>query len=211
MDYICYLSRSKVDGLHAQLQPEQFHDITEQTITEASDTRDVQAGLSVGNIVSLFKGGITYGRKNVIQRERKVKVAYVEKLREVLLNIAVDHGNVPDIAEALATGRRDSVFYFHEGPFRVETPVSSPTVADVVTLRSSAGTHALLLDCSLRYFSEGPEPDGTFLLHSGNHRFFTGGMSLAMSGVFVLLGIQQDQVLGSPLYLQLSASGMNAL
>ncbi|MEV6110612.1 hypothetical protein AB0M28_38820 [Streptomyces sp. NPDC051940] len=211
LDYICYISRSKVDGLHAQLHPEQDGEITEQVVTERSNSGDLQAGLSLGQIVSLFKGGITYGRRNVIQRERKIKTAYTEKLREVLLAIAADHGNVPDIRDTLPAHGFDSVYYFYEGAFRVQSPVSSPTVADVVTLRSTTGDRTVHFDCSLRYFSEGPEADGQFLLHSGNHRFFTGGLSLTLSGVFVLLGAEGDDIFGTPLYLQLSASGMVAL
>lgn len=207
MDYICYLSRSKVDSLHAQLAPELYDEVVEQVMSERAGNGNVRAGLSVGGIVSLFNGGITYGRKNVIQRERKVKAAYVHKLREVLLNIAAEHGDIPDVVDAVASGSLDSIFYFHSGPFRVTTPVSNPTVADVVTLRSGFGEHSLLLDCSLRYFSEGPEADDSFLLHSGNRRFFTSGMSLVLSGAFVLLAHREREIVGTPLYLQLSPTG----
>lgn len=207
MDYICYLSRSKTDSLHAQLVPELHDEIVEQVMTERAGTGDVRAGLSVGGIVSLFNGGITYGRKNVVQRERKIKAAYVHKLREVLLDIAAEHGDIPDVREAMAEGSPESVFYFYSGPFRVTTPVSNPTTADVVTLRSDFDGHSLLLDCSLRYFSEGPEADDSFLLHSGNRRFFTSGTTLTLEGAFVLLGRQGRDVIGTPLYLQLSPSG----
>ncbi|MFC8449794.1 hypothetical protein [Kitasatospora sp. NPDC057223] len=211
MDYICYLSRSKIDSLYLQLHPDGLDEVTEQVVDERSRTADLQAGLSLGQIVSLFKGGITYGRRNVIQRERKVKTAYVEKLADVLINIAVDHGDVPDIGAAPASGPPGSVYYFHRGSFRVETPVSAPTVEDVVTLRSPVGDRTLYLDCSLRYFSEGPEPDGRFLLHSGNHRFFTGDLSLTLQGVFVLFQAENRKIFGTPLYLQLSAAGGSAL
>lgn len=207
MDYICYLSRSKVDSLHSQLVPELHDEVVEQVVTERSGNGDLKAGLSVGSIVSLFNGGITYGRKNVIQRERKIKAAYVHKLREVLLNIAAEHGDIPDVREAVAAGPLDSIFYFHTGLFRVTSPVTEPTCTDVVTLRSSLSERPLLLDCSLRYFSEGPEPDDTFLLHSGNRRFFTGDMPLALSGTFVLLADQAQEIIGTPLYLQLSPTG----
>lgn len=211
MDYICYISRSKVDNLHAQLEPEKWDDTVEQVVVEKPGGRELRAGLFAGGIMSLFQGGITYGRKNVIQRERKVKIAYVEKLREVLLGIAADHGDIPDIREALSANRLDSVYYFHEGLFTVRDFPAEPTSSDVVTLHSSVGKRSLLLDCSLRYFSEGPEPDGTFLIHSGNHRFFTGGLALPLSGVFVLLGLQDEAVVGTPLYLRLAANLGEAL
>lgn len=211
MDYICYISRSKVDGLYGQICPDALGEVTEQVVTEQARTGELQTGLSLWNVISLFKGGITYGRKSVIQRERKVKAAYVEKLREVLINIAADHGDVPDIEEVVTSGRQDSVYCFHRGSFRVETPVSDPQVGDIVTLQCPVGDRTLYLDCSLRYFSEGPEPDGSFLLHSGNHRFFTANMSLTLQGVFVLLQVEGEKIFGTPLYLQLSAASGIAL
>lgn len=208
MDYICYISRTKVDSLHGQFDPVRSSDVTEQVISEQSGVRDLRMGLSLGHIVSLFNGGLTYGRKNVIQRERKVKIAYVEKLRDVLLTIAVDHGDVPDIREAISSGQ-GGTYYFYDGLFRIERPVENPTSADIVTLRSSFGSRNLLLDCSLRFFSEGPEPDGTFLLHSGNYRFFGGQLQMRMSTVFALLGVQGTDVVGTPLYLQLSGADLS--
>lgn len=208
VDYICYISRTKVDSLHAQLDPERSSEFTEQVISEQSGVRDLRMGLSLGNILSLFNGGLTYGRKNVIQRERTVKLAYIDKLRDVLLTIAADHGDVPDIREAISSGQ-SGTYYFYDGPFRIEIPVENPTSADIVTLRSSFCGRTLLLDCSLRFFSEGPEPDGTFLLHSGNYRFFAGQLQMRMSTVFALLGVQGTDVVGTPLYLQLSSANLS--
>jgi hypothetical protein len=208
VDYICYLSRSKVDGLYDQIHPERHEDITEQEQVERANSVDVQGGLSLGQIVNLFRGGITYGRRNVIQRERKVRVTYVEKLREILLNIAVDHGDIPNLQDALVSGARDSLYYFHTGVFSCATPVEESTAREdlVVTLRSPVGGRTLLLDCSLRFFSESADRDGAFLIHSGNSRFFAGRLTLRMSGVIVLLGVTETEILGTPLFLQLSST-----
>ncbi|GAA1554110.1 hypothetical protein GCM10009789_04440 [Kribbella sancticallisti] len=208
MDYICYISRSKVDSLHAQLQPEQYSDITEQLTNEVSKSGELQAGVPLGPLANLFKGGASYGRRNVIQVERKVKTAYVEKLRDVLLAIATDHGDIPDLRDAdLSEQPLRSVYYFYEGAFRVVGAVTETAMPEVVTLRSSLGRRKLLVDCSLRYFSENPDPTGPIRLHSGNYAFFTRGLKVRMSGVLVVSGVQGREVSGSPLYLQLSSAG----
>lgn len=208
VDYICYISRSKVDQLHQQLEPEQYTDVTEQLTTEVSRSAELQASVPLGPIANLFKGGASYGRRNVIQVERKVKTAYVEKLRDVLLAIAVDHGDIPDLRTAdLKKSPLDSVYYFYEGAFRVPGGLNEAAMPEIVTLRSTFGLRTLLVDCSLRYFSENPDPDGPLRLHSGNYAFFTRGLKVTMSGVLVVTGVRGREVSGSPLYLQLSSAG----
>jgi hypothetical protein len=75
----------------------------------------------------------------------------------------------------------------------------------VVTLQSQVGPAQLNLDCSLRFFSEGNEPDGRFLLHSSNASFFTGEINLHLETVIVLLSHKENNLVGSPLFLKLSS------
>lgn len=68
--------------------------------------------------------------------------------------------------------------------FRVSEPLSTPHVDAVVTLETDVADRPLLLDCSLRNFSEGPQADGSFGLTSTNTRFFRGGLELPMTTIF---------------------------
>jgi hypothetical protein len=210
VDYICYISRSKVDSLLSILEPEQFGEVTEQVTNERSRSTELKTGLSVAAIGNLFGGGITYGRRDVIQRERKVKTAYVHKLNDVLLAIAADHGDIPDLHDVISGAAPPAIYVYFEGRFTADPLSRSPNVSEVVTLRSDVSGRPLLLDCSLRYFSES-STEGPFLLHSGNSGFFLSGRALHLSGVLVLMDADGDEVYGSPLYLKLDAAPMVAL
>jgi hypothetical protein len=204
VDYICYISRNKVDQLHAQLEPRQVSDIKEQVTSERASTAELNAGLSIANILNLFKGGITYGRKNVIQIERKVKVAYIEKLQDILLAIAADHGDIPDLNAARSSGPLKGIYYYYSGLFHAKPLSDSKDPATVATIYSVTENFTLTLDCSLRYFSENTNG---FLIHSGNQMFFQGIIELHLGGVMILLGQQNDEIFGTPLYLQLTVPG----
>lgn len=205
--YFCYISRSKIDQLMAALAPQVGQEWKQTESIERNAGATVEGGLSLAHVLTVFKGGATYGRKGVLQREQQVKLTYVDKLRTVLVAIA-EQGPIPPFdpgAEPASGG-----YFVHRGRFRVAEPIARearPAVGDVVTLRSGD----LLLDCSLRFFSEGPEADGSFLLHSGNTRFFRGQIDLDMVTVFLLLGRQDGQVVGTPLFLQLGVASGAAL
>ncbi len=203
MDYFCYISRSKVDQLYHSIDPEGTDEWTEQQSTEQNIDSSMKADLTVARIFSLFSGGITYGRKGVVQRERKVKIEYVEKLRRVLVAVARDK-SIPALASAVLMERFDSLYFHHAGKFAVKDAVERDDPERVVTIQTRIGATLLSLDCSLRYFSEGNEPNGSFILHSGNSRFFKGEIPLQMECVFLLLHRGTAEIIGTPLYLKLS-------
>jgi hypothetical protein len=160
MEYFCYISRSKVDQLYQALAPREPEEWTEQRSTEQKFDVDAKADWNVARIISLFKGGITYGRKGVIHREQKVKLQYVEKLRLVLAAIAKE-APIPALRDAIRSGFPASPYCHHAGEFKIADPVKRASTSDVVTLRTSIEGVRLSLDCSLRFFSEGnTEPDG---------------------------------------------------
>lgn len=203
MDYFCYISRSKIDQLYGSLDPEGTDEWTEQQSTEQNFDSSLKSDLTLGGIFSLFSGGIGYGRKGVVQRERKVKIEYVEKLRRVLVAVARD-APIPALGNAVMSKRFDSLYFHHAGTFAVKDAVSDDDPEPVATIQSNIGETRLSLDCSLRYFSEGNEPDGRFILHSGNSRFFAGKISLQMDCVFLLLHRDSAEIVGTPLYLKLA-------
>jgi hypothetical protein len=201
MDYICYISRTKIDQLHQQVDSALIDDVKEQFSTELS--RVGELGIFPPKFLG-FKGGLTYGRKNTIQLERKVKTAYVEKLRDVIMAIYADHGDIPDIGEAVAVGDLNTIFYYYDGLFSAEPfPFGAPiTASTIVQIKSKTESFTLSLDCSLRFFSEASDTD---LIHSGNSYFFRGGAVVRMAGVFIFLSREKGNLFGSPLYLKLSA------
>lgn len=70
-------------------------------------------------------------------------------------------------------------------------------------LRSPIEGGSLVLDCSLRFFSE-TDDSGNLVVHSGNFAFFERGLAVTLETVFVFLNRQDDDVYGSPLYLRLT-------
>jgi hypothetical protein len=205
MDYFCYISRSKIDQLYGAISPADADEWTEQQSTEQNIDSSLNADFNLARIISLFKGGISYGRKGVIQRERKIKLQYTEKLRQVLIAVA-KKTPIPALREALRTGQWGSVYYHHQGEFTIKEPLKSGGSTPnntVVTLSTIIGEVSLLLDCSVGFFSEGNEPDGMFHLTSSNARFFGGQIPLQMESVFLLLHRQPLEIVGTPLYLKL--------
>ena len=87
MDYFCYISRSKVDQLYQNISRDVDEWIEKQT-TEHDFGPDLGGELSIAGILKLFKGDITYDRKGIIQKEKKIKVQYRDKLYKVLMTIA---------------------------------------------------------------------------------------------------------------------------
>ncbi len=200
IEYFCYVSRNKIDQLYQQLDPHADYEVTEL----AKQETDRKSDWKVGQVLALFSVGRSYGKNSVLQREMKVKRTYLEKLERVMLALSEDTP-IPPVTD-LNRGDIDlATYYHHTGSFRVATEREFDLQTDaVVTLRSCIGERELLLDCSLRNFSEGPLPDGRFLLNSANERFFRQDLALTMTTVFLLLEANQSRVVGSPLFLKLA-------
>jgi hypothetical protein len=200
IEYFCYISRNKIDQLYQQLDPQADYEVTEL----AKQETDRKTDWRVGQVLALFSVGRSYGKNSVLQREMKVKRTYLEKLERVMLALAED----TVIPPVMDLNRRDmdlAAYYHHTGSFRVATESELDLRTDaVVTLSSSIGDRELLLDCSLRNFSEGPLPDGRFVLNSANERFFRRDLALTMTTVFLLLQVDQSRMVGSPLFLKLA-------
>ncbi|ONI75244.1 hypothetical protein ALI144C_41675 [Actinosynnema sp. ALI-1.44] len=199
IEYFCYVSRNKIDQLYQQVDPEAEYEVTEL----AKQETDRKSDWKVGQVLKLFSSGRSYGKKDVLQRERKVKQTYLEKLERVMLALASETA-IPAASDLDRWDAGLSAYYHHSGVFRFGQGIADLSTSAVVTLKSSIGQRPLLLDCSLRNFSEGPQADGSFQLTSANNRFFSEGMPLTMTTVFLLLEAGQSRVVGSPLFLKLS-------
>jgi hypothetical protein len=209
--YFCYVSRTKIDQLYESIVSE----VTDEWLDQSTTQRDIRLGAKGdwdrATVVDLFRAGVSYGRKGIIQRELKLKQQYAEKLRKVLLAITKDQP-ILSLESALEAGTLTSLYYQVTGSFTVRTPVDSYSPADqVISLSAAIGARQLLLDCSLRFFSEGNQPDGTFQVDSLNFRFFKDALPLTLESVFVLLGQSANEIIGSPLFLKLSANSPVAL
>jgi hypothetical protein len=202
--YFCYISRAKVDQLFNNLAPVVADERTEQSTSEDIPILETQKDWDVAQIVTLFKTQPTYGLKGVIQREQKLKRHYVEKLRKILVAIT-EKEPIPSLQKCLAEGHLENLYYHYTGSFTVDTPISHilPSTT-VISLVSQLDKGTLLLDCSLRFFSDGNQPDQTFHVHSANYRFFEHKLPLTFESVFILLNRGDQEIFGTPLYLRLS-------
>ena len=202
--YFCYISRAKVDQLFNTLAPVVEDEWTEQSTSEDIPILETQRDWDVAQIVTLFRTGPTYGCKGVIQREQKLKRHYVEKLRTILVAIT-EEAPIPSLQKCLAEGDLRNLYYHYTGSFTVDTPIShtSPSTT-VISLVSQLDKGTLVLDCSLRFFSDGNQPDETFQVHSTNYRFFEHKLPLTFESVFILLNRSDQEIFGTPLYLRLS-------
>lgn len=203
LEYFCYVSRNKVDQLYEQLDPDAASEITELRKSETHISADASIGWNVLHVLSLFRIGGTYGKTGMIQREAKVKQTYMNKLAMVCLALARQH-DIPPASEISVQDSDGSPWLHHAAIFRVDKPPEDLRTDCVVTLKTEIGERQLLLDCSLRNFSEGPLPDGSFMVSSANERFFRGDIALSMTTVFLMLEQDERRVVGSPLFLKLA-------
>ena len=90
-------------------------------------------------------------RRRIARREQKVKIQYVQKLRRVLI-AAANESPIRSLAQALQTGALASLYYYHQGRFRVAEAITRADSSAVVTLQTNVAGHKLSLDCSLRFF-----------------------------------------------------------
>jgi hypothetical protein len=204
VEYFCYISRSKIDQLYQNYFPNDVDEWTEQQTTEHDIGASADVNWSIAHILSLFKTGITYGRKGVMQREKKVKLYFTAKLRKVLLAIAKEK-QIPPLSEALTLSTFNSLYYHHYGLFKIEKPIFEESADRVITIHTTIKSRILFLDCSLRFFSEANDTGETFsIINSTNSRFFSGEVTLPLETVFLLLSRDGKKIIGTPLYLKLS-------
>lgn len=209
MEYFCYISRSKVDQLFQSFGFEDTDEVTETKTSEQKVDSSASADLSFARILNLFKAGVTYGRTGTLQREKKIKTTYVMKLHQVLREINREQ-TILSFTESLPlSGPEPELYrwYQHKGLFQVEKPVQSTASDKIITIYTDIFSRKLFLDCSLRFFSEGNDPDGTFAVNSSNSRFFDGSMPLQFETIFMVLGHKGNDFVGTPLFLLLSGNG----
>lgn len=203
IEYFCYISRGKVDQLYEQVDPEAQYEITELRSTTTTTNGQLDTNWGVPQVITLFKVGGSYGRSGLIQREARVKLSYLHKLERVLLALAAERP-VRDLAGPGHEEPTAPSYYHYSGKFRVASPVPSHTGSVVTVTADLDDGRRLELDCSLRNFSEGPLPDGSFDINSANMRFFQEGMALRMTTVFLLLDATPERFVGTPLFLKLA-------
>lgn len=197
--YFCYISRNKIDQLYEQIESDAVNEVTEIRTSETSLKGEATAAWGIPHVLKLFKGEASYGRTGRIQREVKVKRSYLQKLRTVLLALAESQSIPPLSAQASV-----SHYYHYHGYFEVTEPLNDRSANAVVTITSNFRGRPLLLDCSLRNFTEGVLPDGSFSLNSANERFFHGDIALPLTTVFLLLEVTAERLVGTPLFLHIS-------
>ena len=143
---------------HNPADPDEW---TEHESSEQKLDTSLNADFNIAKIFSIFKGGISYGRTGTIQRERKLKLEYVEKLRRVLITVARE-APIPSLDMAVERGEFRSLYFHHAGSFVIsETRCTSRFGRRRYPCKQKSTESRFLLDSSLRFFSEGNEPDGS--------------------------------------------------
>jgi hypothetical protein len=200
VDYFCYISQNKVDRILASFEPYEVLELAEQDTAMNSDSKSV----GVTGLVSVIKGELTYGRSDTIQRNRKLKVSYAQKLKRVLARIRPNI--VPFEWKIVSTSAQGQTYHFYRGEFFVQSLENDSLIATLSTPGPQEGV-ALLLDCSLRYFSDEPVRAEQPFITSTNFRFFKDRMKLTLETVFFLTGEPDERTFfGSPLYLNSASS-----
>ena len=201
VDYICYISRSKVDQLYSQVDPLDAGEVTQTATT--TKTLAASGGAATPTLLSLLKASLSYGRSDVVQTERKAKRQYSDKLRKLIEHLD-GRNEILLFDQLLSTSSSPSNYFSYTGDFRVASPLAESAPShQVVTIESASARGKLLLDCSLRNFSDGNTAGGSFQVHSGNASFFSGRIALRFETVAIFLSHEKNLVYATPLYLVL--------
>lgn len=190
VDYFCYVSHSKVERMHATM-----------TATLAHGTEPVHPGVE-----ALFRDGGTFGRPHLLHGGSLDRPQLMRRLRQVLAGLA-EQGAITELEEEEPP--YDARYLHYAGVFQSQPPPGGGTVdpaLEVVRLEC-VSRPGLVLDCSLRYFSEAV--DGRYVVSSENRSLLNGIGRLTFDTVFILLHHTAEEIVGSPLYLKLYAGGMD--
>jgi hypothetical protein len=207
MPYFCYISKSKVDSLYENTNKEMVLSEKRTKVREYDLNSEAEASVGLTKLFNVFNGKIQFGRKGIVQTEKDIKASYTQKLFSVLKSI--DSGDESDnLIDALEQKRyMDKLYYKFNGEFYIIRPyIKKPSSDDIITIQSTFKVgekeYVLLLDCSVKNFSD-VNSEGKYEINSSNFRFFKKQIPLRFSTQFMLLTVMDSTIIGTPLYLVL--------
>lgn len=195
MDYFCYISQNKVDQLLGSFEKGEQLEWSEQV----GENRERQGKLGLENVLSILNADISYGRSDMFQRNEKLKRTYVQKLKTLLRHLTP---SIDLFQWREPAGYHSPIHYFLRASFKVKDLDEMNLIA---ILESQSGPYKLILDCSLKYFSDEPVSDNRVRVTSTNYRFFQAKVPVTFETVFLLLHTSEGVFYGSPLFLKLSS------
>lgn len=195
MEYYCYISQDKVDKLLAEFENQI---LTENSITSSnSSSEGFNAGVS--NVLTVLKANLKYGRTDVIQKNIKLKETYSNRLNRLLEHIAQnDKVNIFNWSDHTAF----NCYYYFEGDFKVKELDQQLLMASIEITHD---TMSLILDCSIKYFSDEPIQKNCIHIHSSNYAFFQRNLPTRFGALFFLTNINDTSFYGSPIFLKLNS------
>jgi hypothetical protein len=215
MEFISYISKSKVDMLYNQLPESILNDVNFEKLKETSFDVGMDATLGFKQWLPSIVGKSSFGRKGRITYDAKLKKEYEYKLHIILLRLS-EENQVIDADRCSVSKFKEAEFVFFFGEFFSKNFDESTTNYDYTsglikpytTLYSNIVIdnipYNLSLSCSMSYFAE--TIGDKHILTSSNIPFFRDGIKVKFRTVFKLLSIENDTVFGSPIFLSQSNS-----
>ncbi|VVB85515.1 Uncharacterised protein [uncultured archaeon] len=194
MKYFCYVSDDKIEKL--LIEPGEYN--VESLVEEEIVTKEKNFNMGLGEILTLFKFGAKFDKKERTGLSVTKKPNELSKLEKLIKKIILN-GNVLNLNNEPPTNLRNMglTFCTYVGNFKV-----LEYDKNIAILSSQLEKNRLQLACSLKYFSDmGVSRDGEYLPHSGNYFFFKGTVKPLFSTLFLYQGIDGNDILGSPIYL----------
>ncbi len=231
IEYICYLSCSKIDNLYSQITDIDIDEINTKNIFEVKGNGNIETD----TIFKILKGNIELGGNSAREYQSVGKINYIQKFKKIIeycyktnsivdLNKYLDKEETGEYLLYTITGEFCCGYYEmdeeviqnekQEADNHNEIGEKYKRVGDIAILhtRTQNGTE-LELACSMKYFTDMGESrkivgkdcsdDDFFEVHphSGNYYFFKGKIKGTFEAIIVLLGSKDGVLYGSPLAL----------
>ncbi|HLO42926.1 MAG TPA: hypothetical protein VK175_01260 [Leadbetterella sp.] len=191
--YYCYISHDKVSNLLAKYEDH----VIDELIEKRENKKDKKGEIGISRIFQFLGLTLTYGRSDIYHKEMKLRENIIQKLIRLLELIKND---VEDFNpnEKL----KPSHLYYYSGEFKL---LEINREQNIVTIKSNSENHAIILHCSLKYFSSNSDFNRPIEINSSNFAFFKGLRNVVFETVFLNIGEDENkQIMGTPIFLLLS-------
>jgi hypothetical protein len=167
----------------------------------------IEQELQLLGVITGIDKGVKFGNRPVADRSLAGladPATLLSRLRKVLSYIHSTK-SLGDLNEIITQGGELTAFcYLVNAEFTVDR-----IDGGIAILKARIGSYSLNLSCSMKYFSDmsfiNKDAEGNFIPqpHSMNYHFFNGVIDVQFRSIVFILGKQNNELMGSPIYLML--------
>jgi len=192
MYYYCYISENKINQLIDQLED----GLTEEYMVGNEKKISARLDGEIG-VWKVLNSKLTFGLNKKIYSSKKKRDTILAKLNRCVKLIKNKYSSIPAYEsitlELLSSNKIMSL--------DSELMVENYDGQFVYLKNANSSCIPMKLTCSLKYFSDMYGNETSNPINSGNKDFFDGNVNPVFSGLIYIIGLMDEQILGTPLFL----------